>query len=67
MAYIPLIIRKSCRWVCMAVSFPVGVGSGLLPRPVLILPPEEGEYHIVESDKKADFSVAELFLLSWPE
>ena len=26
--------------VCLTVSFPVGIGSGLLPRPMVILPAE---------------------------
>lgn len=42
-------IRHYYRWWCLAVSFPVGIGSGLLPEPMVIEPvqnslllPEQG-------------------------
>lgn len=48
----------------MAVSFPVGLGSGLLPRPLVVLPPEAVEYPRVE---KEDFPVFRLFSLFYEQ
>lgn len=39
------------RVCCLAVSFPVGLGSGLLPRPMEFLPPAEPRAVAEESDK----------------
>lgn len=35
--------RSGMRWLCLTVSFPVGVGSGLLPRPLEVKAPVEAE------------------------
>ncbi|MBR6576365.1 MAG: hypothetical protein IKK73_04460 [Akkermansia sp.] len=57
-------LRIPLRWWCMAVSFPVGLGSGLLPRPLVVLPPEAVEYPRVE---KEDFPVFRLFSLFYEQ
>lgn len=33
-------IGNACRWLYVAVSFPVGMGSGLLPRPMVLVATE---------------------------
>lgn len=44
----------------MAVSFPVGLGSGLLPSPLVVLTPEKVECSSVEVD---NFPASRLFFL----
>lgn len=33
-------IVSACRWLYVAVSFPVGMGSGLFPRPMVLVATE---------------------------
>lgn len=52
--------------VCsLAVSFPVGLGSGLLPRPMEFLPPAEPRAVPEESDK-SELPPADIWDFSFP-
>ena len=57
--------RKLGRVCCLAVSFPVGLGSGLLPRPMEFLPPAEPRAVPAESDK-AEPPPADIWDFSFP-
>lgn len=59
--------RAVCRMVCLTVSFPVGIGSGLLPCPMVFLPAEtQGEAPRVEmtSQTAEKIGVGGIFLFS---
>ena len=54
--------RTACRVLCLTVSFPVGIGSSLLPCPMVILPAEsQGEPLRAETPKKKQKMVFFLF------
>lgn len=55
-------LLTTLRLFCLAVSFPVGLGSGLIPQPMVMVLPQKTSSVCKEAEKNTNFTLEGFFI-----